>query len=85
MARFRVGQEVICIIDENGWCDRAGRKVDGPQKDELVTVVGIPENEPDAIFVSGYSCDEGYQEDYFEEIMSTSVLEQELETIAIER
>lgn len=85
MAKFRIGQEVICIVDGDSWCDQiTGDQVDGPKKHEIVTVLGYPADEP-AIFISGYPCDEGYYEGGFEEIMSASALEQELETIAIER
>lgn len=90
--RFKVGQEVVCVVPCNGWYKITGltwlqklglksKKVRGPGKNEIVTVAGYAT--PDQIILAEYLYFDGvtisYIEGAFEPIADISELEEILE------
>lgn len=82
MARFKEGQQVVCIWhpQNNCWRDRFGNVCDGPADNEVVTVAGYF-NDYEIILVEYPIEGEGYMEKCFEPLMDITevieILEQE--------
>ena len=80
MSRFKPGQEVACLYEKEGWVDAdTGRQLPGPDKHEVVTVIGY--HCDGYVELREYHSFDGYDEECFEPLVSDSVLARELESV----